>query len=155
MNKTIVKILATFFAVAVISGPVYAKVDGIVVKDKITSKLYEYEYEKLIYEAENNAVGIDSNFYNEYSSKNNKVEAFHDDVKGYINYDMIERAAEDALILGKKFELQNFIDSTNEEAKYIPNDNIQVRILRNNNVVNGEVIQVDNQHLGFDVVRIY
>lgn len=117
----------------------YAKIDNILIKSDKSKKLYEYKYDNIIAGAEDDFVGIDAPLYKEYSLKDNKVLAFHDDTNGYIKFENISQAAEDAFVFNTPFNLQQFISNAKDNEKYIVKDDIQVRLLKNGEVVDGEL----------------
>ncbi|OOV61959.1 hypothetical protein, partial [Clostridium botulinum] len=92
----------------------YASVDGILSKNS-NNQYYFYGYDKLLTACEDKAIGLKSKLFDDYMSK--QVVAIHDDKNGFIDYKVVEKAVEYALVSEEEFNLDNFIKDSSDKVE--------------------------------------
>lgn len=115
-NKKLVSVLSTAALTALISSAVattaFAKIDGIVAKDAEGNYL-NYDYEALKESLKNDVLGKDgAELYNSF--KDGSVVSFHDDKVGFVDAEVVKKAAKDAALAKEAFDVNAFTESAEE-----------------------------------------
>lgn len=129
MSKGIKKVLRIMSAAVIgsvititLSSTAYASIDSLIIKEKNTGEIYEYNYTELgnslkdnMFEASKGALYKD--FINLQSK--NDISAFHDDKRNsYISYDSVAKALKDAMLSGENFDVDKFMEQS-EKAEEV------------------------------------
>ncbi|OOB76751.1 hypothetical protein AXF41_00025 [Clostridium haemolyticum] len=118
-KRKILNVLSKGAIAAIISASfsisAYASADGFLAKSLSDGKLYYYDYNALMKAYEANVLGLESKLFTDY--RNKELIAIHDDKNGFIDYKVIEEAAEDALISEGEFDLNNFIKDASDKVE--------------------------------------
>ncbi|KAJ52036.1 ABC-type dipeptide/oligopeptide/nickel transport system permease component [Clostridium tetanomorphum] len=151
MKKKIVSIISTLMISFLVSTSASAKVASVLVKD--TNTYYQYYYDDIRLAAEDKALGLDSQLYDEYVKRSSNVISLRDDLKGYVDYKAIKIAAENAAVFNQTFNLDSFTSNVSGSDIISITFDIQQRIVKDGKVVDGGIIKPGQQE--FDVVDIY
>ncbi|AYF53418.1 hypothetical protein FDJ70_06455 [Clostridium botulinum] len=147
-KRKILNVLSKGAIAAIISASfsisAYASADGFLAKSLLDGKLYYYNYNDLMKAYENNAVGLESKLFNDYISK--EVIAIHDDKNGFVDYKVIEEAAENAVVSEQEFDLDNFIKDASDKVEISSevisiHENEEGEIFTNNYEVKDNVVK--------------
>ena len=133
--------LGALIVSAITTTPVSAKTVGFLARDT-SGKYYEYNYNELTDSAVQKAMSSPAPLYDDYIAKTtgtNKLVAFKDDVKGYVNEQAVIAASTAAAISGQKFDLDNYTEKEAKSTDVLAN----VTNVSDLTVKDGKVVTVD------------
>lgn len=121
------------------------------VADKIAAqsangKLFEYDFAALNLQAEDQAVGLQALMFTHFLGK--KIIAIHDSVKGYVKFEVIRNASEDAFVNGERFDLNAFL------AKVSPADILEDLVFSDASTVTTKGEEVKKQSVMETIVDV-
>ena len=138
-----------------VSSSAQAKVTAVVERDSLTGKLCEYPFDALRDQILKHVIGIQAPLYDEYVSGTKKVQAFRDSDKGYVKADVVFNAVLMSSIQKLPFDLDDFLSKVNDDASMFNTvEDIQERIMQNENVINGRINPGNEKNQQFDVIDI-
>ncbi|KGI44355.1 hypothetical protein KY55_03090, partial [Clostridium tetani] len=102
--------ISTLIVTALTSG-VLAKTTDVIVE--MNGQNVKFNFEELNNSYEDKLLGLEAPLYDTFT-KNQRIIALLDDKTGYVDYNAVATASEDAAVIEEDFELDTFTESTKE-----------------------------------------